>query len=44
LGHIEHKQLVVRGWRAKKRVEVHLNLNSERGGAGGMVDSKPGII
>jgi hypothetical protein len=44
LGHIEHKQLVVRGRWAKEGVEIDLNLNSERGGAGGMVDSKPGII
>jgi hypothetical protein len=40
----ENKQLVVRSRRAKEGVEVYLNLNRERGGAGGMVDSKPGII
>jgi len=40
----EHKELVVRSRRTEKCVEVYLNLNSERGGAGGMVDGKPNII
>jgi len=42
--HCEHKQLVERGRRAKEGVEVYLNLNSKRGGAGGMEDGKPSII
>jgi len=40
----EHKQVVVGCWRAKEGVEVYLDLNSERGGAGGMKDGHPGII
>jgi hypothetical protein len=40
----EHKELVERRRRTEKRVEVYLNINSERGGAGGMKDGKPSII
>jgi hypothetical protein len=40
----EHKELVERRRRMEKSVEVYLNLNSERGGAGGMEDRKPSII
>jgi hypothetical protein len=35
---------MVGGWRTKEGVEVNLDLNSERGGAGSMVDRKTGII
>jgi hypothetical protein len=44
LGSVEHKQLVVRGRRTKESVEVYHDLGGERGGAGGVVDSQPGII
>lgn len=39
----EHKELVVRSRWTEKRVEVYLNLNSKRGGAGSMEDCKPSI-
>jgi hypothetical protein len=39
-----NKELMVRSRRTEKSVEVYLNLNGERGGAGGMKDHKPGII
>jgi hypothetical protein len=44
LGRVENKQLVVRGRWAKEGVQVYQDLCRERGGAGGMVDSQPGII
>ena len=44
MGRVENKQPVVRGRRAKEGVEVYQDLGGERGGAGGMVDSQPGII
>jgi hypothetical protein len=44
LGGVENKLPVVRGRRAKEGVQVYQDLCRERGGAGGMVDSQPGII
>jgi hypothetical protein len=40
----EHKELVVWSRRTEKSIEVYLNINSERGGAGGMKDGQPSII
>lgn len=41
---IEHKQVMVRGRRAKESVQVHQHLGGERGGAGSMVDIEASII
>ena len=36
--------MLVWGRRTEERVEVYQDLGGQRGGASGMVDSKPGII
>ncbi len=40
----ENKQPVIGGRWAKEGVQVYQDLRRELGGAGGMVDSQPGII
>jgi hypothetical protein len=40
----ENKQPVIGGRRAEEGEKINHDLRGERGGAGGMVDSQPGII
>jgi len=41
---VANKQPVIGGRRAEEGEKINHDLRGERGGAGGMVDSQPGII